>query len=91
MPASKTHCYPNSVMQLLRMAAQGDTTRKIIHALTLVSELGLSGPVMAGQFEDGGAAADTGDYATALQFWRPLADQGNASAQYNLGFACDDA
>ena len=46
---------------------------------------------MAGQFEDGGAAADTGDYATALQFWRPLADQGNASAQYNLGFVCDDA
>ena len=26
-----------------------------------------------------------GDYATALRLWRPLADQGDASAQYNLG------
>ena len=30
-------------------------------------------------------AADRGDYATALSLWRPLAQQGNALAQYNLG------
>lgn len=42
-------------------------------------------PVSAGPFEDGRAAYDRGDYATALRLWGPLADQGNPSAQYNLG------
>ncbi len=32
------------------------------------------------------AAYQRGDYATALREWRPLAEQGNAKAQYNLGF-----
>ena len=36
-------------------------------------------------FEDGLAAHQRGDYATALKFWRPLAEQGNANAQYRLG------
>ena len=31
------------------------------------------------------AAYDAGDYATALTEWRPLAEQGNATAQSNLG------
>ena len=31
------------------------------------------------------AADQRGDYATALREWRPLAEQGNAEAQYNLG------
>jgi len=30
-------------------------------------------------------AYDQGDYATALKEWRPLADQGDADAQFNLG------
>lgn len=40
---------------------------------------------VAGPFEDGFSAAGHGDYATALQLWRPLADQGNADAQFGLG------
>jgi uncharacterized protein len=47
--------------------------------------LSLAAPVAAGPFEDGLAAAKRGDYATALQLWRPLAEQGRAGAQYNLG------
>jgi TPR repeat protein len=39
----------------------------------------------AGPFEDGTAAYDRGDYATALKRWRPLADQGNAHAQNRVG------
>ena len=31
------------------------------------------------------AAYERGDYATALLLWRPLAEQGIASAQHNLG------
>ncbi len=37
-------------------------------------------------FQDGVAAYKRGDYATALREWRPLAEQGYAGAQYNLGF-----
>ncbi len=33
----------------------------------------------------GVTAYDQGDYATALREWRPLAEQGDAEAQYNLG------
>jgi TPR repeat protein len=47
--------------------------------------LSFAAPVAAGQFEDGVAAAKRGDDATALSLWRPLAEQGNAVAQYNLG------
>ncbi len=31
-------------------------------------------------------ALDKGDYATALKEWRPLAEQGDAEAQCNLGY-----
>jgi len=47
--------------------------------------LGLAAPVSAGPLDDGGAAYQRGDYATAFQLWRPLADQGDGSAQFNLG------
>ena len=47
--------------------------------------LGLSLPASAGPFEDGQAAYARADYATALRLWTPLAAQGNAPAQYNLG------
>ena len=47
--------------------------------------------VFAGPLEDGLAAANRGDYATALRLWRPLADQGNADAQYNIGAVYDKA
>ncbi|MDA9250071.1 SEL1-like repeat protein, partial [bacterium] len=42
-------------------------------------------PLAAQDFSKGLAAAQAGDYATALQEWTPLANQGDASAQYNLG------
>jgi len=44
----------------------------------------------AGAMEDGLAAYEQQDYATALRFWRPLADQGNAFAQLNLGGMYDN-
>jgi TPR repeat protein len=49
--------------------------------------LALSGTAAAGPLEDGRAANDRGDYATALRFWRPLADQGDANAQLSVGRA----
>ena len=39
---------------------------------------------VAGPFQDGQAAFDKGDYLTALKFWLPLANEGNAKAQLQL-------
>lgn len=50
----------------------------------------VSATVMAQNFDKGLAAAEAGDYATALQEWRPLANQRYALAQYNLGVMYDN-
>src|SRR3984957_7590530 len=42
-------------------------------------------PVGATALEDANAAAESGDYAKAMQLLRPLAEQGDAAAQYDLG------
>ena len=43
------------------------------------------GLATAGPLEDGQAAYHRTDYSTALQIFRPLAEQGNASAKTALG------
>ena len=53
--------------------------------VALVLALSLAAAVAAGPLEDANAAYGRGDYAHALRLLRPLADQGNATAQYNLG------
>jgi TPR repeat protein len=53
--------------------------------IAFVLPLALAAPVTAGPFEDGFAAHEREDYTTALKFWRPVAEQGDADAQYNLG------
>jgi hypothetical protein len=54
-------------------------------ALVALVSLAVAGPVAAGPLEDGLAAHGRGDYPMAMRLWRPLADQGNADAQNNLG------
>ncbi len=56
----------------------------LIAALCAGFTLGLTAPAWAG-FDEGMAAYDRGDYATALREWYPLAEQGDAEAQFNLG------
>ena len=53
--------------------------------LLLVLFVCAAGPAVAGPFEDATAAYNQGDYTSALRLWRPLADQGYAQAQVNLG------
>ena len=43
------------------------------------------GTAWGGAFEDGFAAAERKDYATAIKLWRPLAERGNRSVQNMLG------
>jgi hypothetical protein len=45
----------------------------------------LAGVALAGQVDDGLAAYNRGDYATAMKLWLPLAEQGNEVAQNNIG------
>ena len=52
--------------------------------LAIVFVLGLAPPVWA-DFQAGVAAYDRGDYATALREFRVLAEQGDATAQFDLG------
>ncbi len=44
-----------------------------------------SGDVDQRTFEDAGAAYDRGDFETAYRLIKPLAEQGHAKAQFNLG------
>src|ERR1700693_5953834 len=57
--------------------------KRAIAAIVLVSAF--AAPVAAGTFEDAVDAHARGDYAKALRLIRPLANDGDASAQFNLG------
>jgi uncharacterized protein len=59
------------------------TIKAAIAALILA--IGLVGSAAAGPVEDAEAAYKRHDYVTALQLIRPLADLGNAEAQFVLG------
>jgi TPR repeat protein len=51
----------------------------------LLAAVAVPGAANAGPYDVALAAAEQGDYATALRLWRSLAEQGDADAQYNLG------
>ena len=65
-----------------------NTRKHVVAAIILV--LGFATPVVAGPLEDADAAIKRRDYATALRLIRPLAEQGDANAQYNLGVIYDN-
>ena len=58
--------------------------KKIVTGLTL-SLLLASGVASAADFNKGLEAAQSGDFKTALAEWTPLAEQGDAETQHNLG------
>jgi len=56
------------------------TVLQLVFLLTLA----ISIRAVAGPLEEGHAAFDAQRYAEALRLWQPLAEQGDAEAQYNL-------
>ena len=58
--------------------------------LTITVLLGSAGVSWSADFQKGLAAAQRGDFATALREWTPLAEQGDATAQFNLGVMYDN-
>ena len=59
--------------------------RTLIIIPVLLFSLLLGVPSYSADFNKGLTAAQSGDFATALKEWKPLAGQGDADAQYNLG------
>jgi len=59
--------------------------KSTLFAVTLAASL--STAVHANDFNDGVYAAEAGDYATAMAKWMPLAEHGNADAQFNVALA----
>ena len=51
----------------------------------LLLTLLVGNPAFSADWDKGYTAYESGDYATALREWTPLAKQGNAFAQYSLG------
>ena len=56
-----------------------------IFCLTFTLIFGTAGTSHSADFDKGWKAYQTEDYATALREWTPLAEQGDAEAQSNLG------
>jgi hypothetical protein len=75
-------------MTFVSRKPHGRKTMKLLLAAFVSFVLALSfgaASVAAGPFKDGEAAYDRGDYTTALRLYRPIAEQGNSYAQYEIG------
>ena len=62
----------------------------VIIAAALLS-LTLPSSVAAQDYDSGWRAYNEGDYETALNEWRPLAERGNTTAQTNLGLVIEES
>jgi len=58
--------------------------------LTVALLFGCTGVCKSADFQKGYAAHESGDFATALREWKPLAKQGDSSAQYILNYFMAD-
>jgi Sel1 repeat-containing protein len=56
-----------------------------LRATLTITLMLMAGAAVAGQREDGVAAVNSRDYATALRLFRPLANQGDDVAQFDFG------
>jgi uncharacterized protein len=60
--------------------------RSVLLVISLLAMMmGGTTAVLAANFQKGLTAAQSGDFATALREWEPLAKQGDAKVQFNLG------
>ena len=59
--------------------------RKLLVLPVLLLSLLVGAPASSADLQKGLTAYKNGDYETVSREWNPLAKQGNAEAQYNLG------
>ena len=53
--------------------------------IAVALSLSILSPAWGQDFQKGDEAYKRGDYAAAMREWRPLAEKGDANAQYELG------
>ena len=75
----------NSLFPFHRYFGYIFSMRTLIIIPVLLFSLLLGVPSYSADFNKGLTAAQSGDWATALKEWKPLAEEGNAVAQNNLG------
>ena len=64
---------------------EGAVVRAYRKLMAIVALSALSGVAAAGPLEDAEAAFEQQDYATAMRIVRPLANQGDTVAEFDLG------
>ena len=64
--------------------------KKLIHLILPFLLFPLFTPAYADDYQDGLDAYGRKDYKTAIEKWKPLAEQGNSHAQSNLGLMYDN-
>ena len=69
---------------------EGSVIRAFLRAGLVGLVLLLAAPVAGQDFDKGLEAYNRSDYAAALREWRPLAEAGDAKAQYNLALMYDE-
>ena len=75
----------------MRAKPQQTMTLAFKHTIAaIILVMSFAGSVAAGPLEDADVAVKRRDYATAVRLIRPLAEQGDATAQYNLGVFYDN-
>lgn len=79
-PMLKNHVYTNRMVRALVGRGLAMLRLSLVPVLFWTVP-----PAVAGDFDKGLAAYKRGDHAMALRVWKPLADQGDRAAQYNLG------
>jgi len=85
-----TKIAPALVMLVAILGGAGEVWAKSMKAilrggfLALALLLATAVPVNAGPYEDGLAAYDRGDFASASRIWQPLAKRGSVKAQKNI-------
>jgi TonB family protein len=76
----------------MKRAGVGNMRQLPFRAILILAMLASAcAPAEAAAIDDGQTAYNSGDYATALRLWRPLAEQGDARAQNNLGVIYENA
>lgn len=64
--------------------------RRLVAAFVAVVIATMATELLAQDFNDGVKAVQTGDFATAVKVWTPLAEKGSREAQFNLAVMYDD-
>ena len=82
--------YPLHNLPLPHIFCQTSHMRHLLLLPVLLLTLLVGNPAFSADFQKGMDAAQKGDFATALKEWKPLAEEGNANAQYNLGLMYED-